>query len=57
MTEIDKKKGTMAEKRMITGETRDEAINRYRSTVFTDDWDKLSHAEKLRRINAFRGGY
>ena len=47
----------MTEKRMITGETRDEAINRYRSTVFTDDWDKLSHAEKLRRINAFRGGY
>ena len=46
----------MVEKRMITGETRDEAINRYRNTVFTDDWDKLSHTEKLRRINAFRGG-
>lgn len=46
----------MAEKKMITGETRDEAINRYRR-VFTGTWDYLTEKEKIERINAFRAGY
>ena len=49
------KKSVMEEKRMITGETRDEAINRYRG-IFAD-WEKLSFEEKKKRINMFRGGY
>lgn len=45
----------MAERRMITGETYDEACNRYRS-MFDANWDKLSWEEKRDRINSFRGG-
>lgn len=44
------------EKMLITGETRDEAMKRYREQVFRD-WDKLTMAERIKRINDFRCGY
>ena len=46
---------TPEEKTYITGETFDQVCDRYRAQF--DNWDKLSHKEKLDRINRFRGGY
>lgn len=42
------------ENNLITGETRDEAIDRYRQ-IFVD-WEKLSMAERRDRLNKFRSG-
>ena len=43
------------ERTYITGETFDQVCDRYRA--LHDGWDKLSHKEKLDRINRFRSGY
>lgn len=43
------------EKTYITGETFDQVCDRYRAMY--DGWGKLTHKEKLERINSFRGGY
>jgi len=45
----------MTERRMITGETREEAINRLRRT-FPKNWKELSIAERRDFINRFRSG-
>ena len=42
------------ENNLITDETKDEAMNRYRQ-IFVD-WEKLSMAERRDRLNNFRGG-
>ena len=45
----------MSECRMITGETRDEAIERFIMT-FPKNWKELSIAERRDFINRFRSG-
>lgn len=50
------KKDWLNEK-VITGETKGEAIDRYRRMVCSDDWEKLSLAERRDRINRFRAGW
>lgn len=45
----------MTGRRMITGETYDEAIDRLRRTI-PDNWEELSIAERRDFINRFRSG-
>ena len=45
------------DKKLITGETRDEAINRYREMFRSKDWKNMTLKERVEAINRFRGGY
>lgn len=44
-------------KRLITGESRDEAINRYREMRTSKEWRDMTLKERIEAISRFRAGY